>query len=179
MIKGSLYSPLLCFPFSFSTLFLLPPSLSLSLQLCVPGTATVEEDTATLQTSVSVARAGAAGDVNNASLPRAAVSVSYYFRTPSVHLVLKCFFLFLAELGGYCNVPGECICRDGYSGANCEIGKCFFIFTLLSTYFHVSTSTFMFLTCFILMFPYLHSHVSRPDSVSEGKPLFSGGALLQ
>ena len=44
---------------------------------------------------------------------------------------------------------------------------------------HVSTNTFMFLMCFILVFPYLRSHVSRPDSVPEGKPLFSGGNLLQ
>lgn len=26
-------------------------------------------------------------------------------------------------MGGYCNRPNECICRSGYSGARCEVGK--------------------------------------------------------
>ena len=28
-----------------------------------------------------------------------------------------------ASVGGYCNVPGECICRHGYFGAHCEVGE--------------------------------------------------------
>ena len=28
-----------------------------------------------------------------------------------------------APIGGHCNVPDECICRNGYSGANCTIRK--------------------------------------------------------
>ena len=28
----------------------------------------------------------------------------------------------LASVGGYCNVPGECLCQSGYMGMNCEVG---------------------------------------------------------
>ena len=31
-----------------------------------------------------------------------------------------------ASTGGYCNLPGECICRSGYSGSNCDVGKFYF-----------------------------------------------------
>ncbi len=37
------------------------------------------------------------------------------------------FFSTLATVGGYCSLPGECICSTGYQGANCEIGKGFVV----------------------------------------------------
>ena len=41
-------------------------------------------------------------------------------------------FVSLANDGGFCNVPGECICRHGYAGALCDVGE-FYSYT---SYFH-------------------------------------------
>ena len=30
--------------------------------------------------------------------------------------------LIAAPSGGYCDLPGQCLCREGYSGDNCAIG---------------------------------------------------------
>ena len=32
------------------------------------------------------------------------------------------FTVYTAPIGGYCNAPDVCICRDDYEGDNCEIG---------------------------------------------------------
>ena len=36
-----------------------------------------------------------------------------------------CYSMFLsaAEEGGFCVGPGECMCREGFSGENCTISK--------------------------------------------------------
>lgn len=31
-----------------------------------------------------------------------------------------CSYMYIADLGGVCNYPGECICRPGYSGPTCS-----------------------------------------------------------
>ena len=30
-----------------------------------------------------------------------------------------------ASVGGYCTLPGQCLCHSGYRGANCEVGMTF------------------------------------------------------
>ena len=33
-------------------------------------------------------------------------------------------YVYLARTGGYCNTPGECLCRAGYNGTHCEYPIC-------------------------------------------------------
>ncbi len=33
------------------------------------------------------------------------------------------YFVHTASAGGYCNSPGECVCKPGYNGTLCDIGE--------------------------------------------------------
>ena len=28
----------------------------------------------------------------------------------------------IASVGGYCTIPGQCLCHSGFQGVNCEVG---------------------------------------------------------
>ena len=106
----------------FATLLPLHSPLT-QFKLYVPVTATVQEATAVILASVFVALAGLEVDATSVIHPVDAVSVQKC-KDASTMITFPVNSL-LAMIGGFCNVPGECICRENYFGAHCEVGWLF------------------------------------------------------
>lgn len=50
-------------------------------------------------------------------------SYSPILQSNRVNIFLLCLYSCTAEVGGFCEGPGECRCRDGFSGNSCSISK--------------------------------------------------------